>query len=98
MRFTYGVRKGLKSLDLIDRLSVPVFVITMLAEAAVLRRRPIKRPLDDLDHADEITLSGPQLPGDPLVPLGYERKDTTTSLLLLVGNVAFGQPLPGPGW
>ncbi len=84
------MRKSLKALDPIDQLSLPFFVATMIAEAVLLRRVTTKRTIDDLDTADEATLSGPQLPADPLVPVGYERKDTAASLLMLVGNVAFG--------
>jgi sterol desaturase/sphingolipid hydroxylase (fatty acid hydroxylase superfamily) len=84
------MRKGLKSLDLIDRLSVPLFVVTMVGEAVMLRRTTQKRIPTDMDDADQHALSGTQLPADPLVPLGYERKDTVASLLMLVGNVAFG--------
>jgi sterol desaturase/sphingolipid hydroxylase (fatty acid hydroxylase superfamily) len=79
----------LKSLDPIDKASVPLFVTTMLAEAAVLRKRD-KRVLGDLYEADEETLSGTALPPDELIPLGYERKDTVASLSMLVGNVAIG--------
>jgi sterol desaturase/sphingolipid hydroxylase (fatty acid hydroxylase superfamily) len=76
-------------LDPIDLASAPMFIATMLAEAAVLRHRPAKRTLGDLRNADLVTLSGWQLPADPLVPLGYERKDTAASLAMLAGNVAF---------
>lgn len=85
-----NVRKGWQSLDLIDRLSLPLFVTTMVAEAFVLRRRTERRAVGDLDDAPASAVSGPQLPPDPLVPVGYERKDTTASLLMLVGNVVFG--------
>ncbi|MCU1398365.1 MAG: hypothetical protein JWN62_1474 [Acidimicrobiales bacterium] len=83
---------SLKKLDVIDQASVPLFIITMVAEAAVLRRRrkrgePV-RVLGDLAGADLQALSGTDLPPDPLVPLGYERKDTTASLTMLVGSVA----------
>ncbi|MBK8332661.1 MAG: sterol desaturase family protein [Acidimicrobiaceae bacterium] len=60
----------------------------MLAEYAWLRKVPTRTD-GDLDDADQATLSGTQLPPDPLVPVGYERKDTTASLSMLVGNVAF---------
>jgi sterol desaturase/sphingolipid hydroxylase (fatty acid hydroxylase superfamily) len=82
--------KGLvKQLDRVDKASLPLFAGTMLLEHAVLRRRPVLRTLGDLDDADERTLSGTQLPPDPLVPLGYERKDTVASLSMLAGNIAF---------
>jgi len=78
-----------RTLDLVDQASIPLFVITMLAEHRALRTRE-RRTLGDLYDADEATLSGGQLPADPLVPLGYERKDTVASLTMLVGNVAIG--------
>ena len=73
----------------IDMASAPIFVLAMLGEAAVLKQRPSQREFGDLDHADRDTLEGRQLPADPLIPVGYESKDTTASLLMLVGNVAF---------
>lgn len=82
------MKKALK-LDPVDLASVPIFVLTMLAEAAVLKRRHRKRILGDLEAATTQMLSGAQLPADDLVPLGYERKDTLTSLSMLVGNVTF---------
>ena len=80
--------KATKKLDAVDLASAPLFVVTMLAEYAWLRKVP-KRTDGDLDDADQATLSGTQLPPDPLVPVGYKRKDTTASLSMLVGNVAF---------
>lgn len=84
--------KSLKQLDAIDLASVPIFIVTMAAESAVLKRRAKRgqpvRTLGDLEAADFRTLSGTQLPADPLVPLGYERKDTAASLTMLVGSVA----------
>jgi len=84
------VKKGaLRQLDRVDKATLPLFAVTMLAEYAALRNRP-KRTLGDLYDADEQTLSGTHLPGDALVPLGYERKDTVASLAMLAGNIAFG--------
>ncbi|MEO7397097.1 MAG: sterol desaturase family protein [Ilumatobacteraceae bacterium] len=82
----------MKKLDVIDLASVPLFVVTMLGEAAVLKRRGDRdrRTLGDLLDADTETLSGTHLPADPLLSLGYERKDTSASLAMLVGNVAAG--------
>ena len=80
--------KATKKLDAVDLASAPLFVVTMLAEYAWLRKVPTRTD-GDLDDADQATLSGTQLPPDPLVPVGYERKDTTASLSMLVGNVAF---------
>jgi len=82
------VSKATKKLDAVDLASAPLFVVTMLAEYAWLRKVPTRTD-GDLDDADQATLSGTQLPPDPLVPVGYERKDTTASLSMLVGNVAF---------
>ena len=65
-------KPGLRQLDLVDKASIPLFAVTMLAEYAALRNVP-KRTLGDLYDADEQTLSGTHLPPDPLVPLGYER-------------------------
>ncbi len=84
------MKKTAQILDPIDLLSAPLFVVTMVGEALILRRVAAKRTLGDLSDADLETLSGKDLPADELVPIGYERKDTTTSLLMLVGNVAFG--------
>ena len=78
------------TIDRLDLASAPFFAVTMLAEAAVLRRRPELRPVGDLLDADELTLSGPQLPPDPLVPIGYERRDTAASLGVLAGRVVTG--------
>ena len=82
-------RRPARTLDRVDKASVPLFVVTMLAEHLVLRRRRL-RAVDDLDGADETTLSGTHLPADPLVPVGYERRDTTASLLVLAGSVVIG--------
>ena len=75
-------------IDPIDLISAPLFVASMVGEAALLRRVVVKRDITDLDNADQATLSGAGLPGDVLVPVGYERRDTTASLLMLAGNVA----------
>ena len=84
-----GVVKGpARTLDAVDKASIPLFIVTMLAEQAVLKRRPQRRALGDLAHADWETLSGAQRPADPVVPLGYERKDTVASLTMLAGNIA----------
>jgi sterol desaturase/sphingolipid hydroxylase (fatty acid hydroxylase superfamily) len=84
------MKKSAIKLDPIDLASVPMFIGTMLAEAAVLRRADKKRTLGDMKFADAQALAGAQLPADPLVPLGFEKRDTTASLSMLVGNVAFG--------
>jgi hypothetical protein len=80
----------LKRLDLLDKLTLPMFAATMLAEAAALGRVDPKRPLDDLDDADPAWLASRDLPADPLVAIGYERRDTAASLSMLAGNVVIG--------
>ncbi|HEY7627243.1 MAG TPA: sterol desaturase family protein [Ilumatobacteraceae bacterium] len=82
-------RSALRQLDLVDKLSIPLFVVTMIAEHRALRKRP-KRTIGDLLDADERTLSDTHLPADELIPLGYERKDSVASLTMLAGNIAFG--------
>ena len=79
----------MKQLDRVDQVTLPAFAATMVAEYFVLRDRP-SRTFGDLAGADEVTLSGPQTPADPLVPVGYERKDTVASLSMLVGSIAVG--------
>jgi sterol desaturase/sphingolipid hydroxylase (fatty acid hydroxylase superfamily) len=81
------MKKPAVPIDTLDLASGPVFLATMVAEAAVLRRRQ-QRTFGDLDSATREELSDPRWPGDPLVPVGYERRDSTASLLMLAGNVA----------
>jgi sterol desaturase/sphingolipid hydroxylase (fatty acid hydroxylase superfamily) len=76
--------------DTIDLLSLPMFAATMVAEAQVLKRRPELRLPGDLDGATTAELSDPSLPPDPLVPVGYDRRDTVASLSMLAGNIAVG--------
>ena len=68
-----------RPIDTVDLLSLPAFVGTMLWESHVLARRDL-REFGDLDDATPEELSDPALPADPLVPVGYERRDTTASL------------------
>jgi sterol desaturase/sphingolipid hydroxylase (fatty acid hydroxylase superfamily) len=82
-------------LDALDLLAIPYFVITMIVEWRVLRRRAT-RTLGDLADATPGELSGGHLPADPLVPLGYERRDTAASLAALLGSVVIGLALMGP--
>jgi sterol desaturase/sphingolipid hydroxylase (fatty acid hydroxylase superfamily) len=87
---------SLRQLDLVDKATLPLFVVTMVGEALALRRIERFRPVDDLDDlnplddADVAELSGSQLPPDPLVPIGYERRDTVASLSMLAGNIVAG--------
>ena len=81
-----------RTVNKLDLASAPLFLGTMLAEAVVLRRRARARPsaAEGTGSADATTpRPGPyDLPPDPLVPVGYERRDTVTSLTMLAGNVA----------
>jgi sterol desaturase/sphingolipid hydroxylase (fatty acid hydroxylase superfamily) len=81
-------------LDAIDKASIPLFVLTMLGEWWLLRDRP-QRTLGDMYDATPEQLSGSQLPPDALVPIGYERRDTVTSLTMLLGSVAAGVVFAG---
>ena len=81
-------------LDWIDKASVPLFVVTMAAEWWLLRDRDT-RTLGDMYDATPEQLSGAQLPPDSLVPIGYERRDTATSLAMLLGSVAIGFAFAG---
>jgi len=74
-----------RPIDAVDLASIPMFVGSMIAEAFVLRRRP---PIEEIDVEPAIRLAPHDLPPDPLVPVGYERRDTVTSLTMLLGNVA----------
>jgi sterol desaturase/sphingolipid hydroxylase (fatty acid hydroxylase superfamily) len=66
----------------------------MAAEWWLLRDRP-QRTLGDMYDATPEQLSGTQLPPDELVPIGYERRDTATSLAMLLGSVAIGFAFAG---
>ena len=83
-----------RPIDTVDLLSLPAFVATMVWEARVLARREL-REFGDLDDASLEQLSDDRLPPDPLVPVGYERRDTTASLSMLAGNVAVNLALAG---
>jgi sterol desaturase/sphingolipid hydroxylase (fatty acid hydroxylase superfamily) len=79
------MKKLFRQLDLVDKLTLPMFAITMLAEYAKLRKTP-RRAVDGPVTSAPEALSVP----DPLVPVGYERRDTAASLTMLAGNIAFG--------
>ncbi len=81
------MKKSSLPIDAVDLASGPAFVLTMLAEAAMLRRAEL-RAEGDLKYATAAELSDPRLPPDPLVPVGYEAQDTKASLTMLAGNVA----------
>ena len=81
-------------IDKTDLVSLPMFALTMMAEARELNSRSELREHGDLDDWTRGELSDPSLPADPLVPVGYERSDTRASLWMLA--------VPGscswPGW
>ena len=83
-----------RPIDTIDLLSLPAFVGTMVWESRVLAKREL-REFGDLDDATPEELSDPSLPPDPLVPVGYERRDTQASLAMLAGNVAVNLAIAG---
>ena len=83
----------LAALDLIDKLTLPVFAITMLIEHRSLRKRRL-RELPDIDMRAPLDNGDPT--PDDLVPLGYEKTDTASSLAILVGSIAVGLALQGP--
>ena len=71
------------------KVALPIFVVSMIAENWYLKQQP-QRTFGDLDNFSPTELSSNLLPGDPLVPVGYERQDTQASLTALVGSVAAG--------
>ena len=73
--------------DFIDALSLPMFALTMIAEARTLQNRPNLREVGDMEGALEEELSGANPNPDPLVPVGYEANDTKASLKMLAGNI-----------
>jgi len=85
-----GVVKRSMPVDKTDLISLPLFAVTIPAEARALRRRADLRDMGDLDGWTKEQLSDPSLPADPLRPVGYEPRDTKASLTMLTGNIAIG--------
>jgi len=83
-------------IDKTDIVSLPLFAVTMAAEARALRRRPVLREPGDLDSWTRAQLSDSRLPPDPLVPVGFERRDTVASLAMLAGNITVNLAASGP--
>ncbi len=73
-------------IDAVDKASVPYFVGSMLLESAVLRQGPVRDPRE-LDALPRSAWTGGGPDPDPLVPVGYERRDTVASLSVLLGSV-----------
>ena len=88
------MKKSSLPIDAVDLLSLPMFVGTMWLESRVLQGRE-QREFGDLADATPEELSDPALPPDPLVPVGYERRDTQASLSMLMGNVAVNLAFAG---
>lgn len=74
----------------LERVVFAGFAATMAGEWWKLRKRP-KRAEGDLDDATREELSDPSLPPDPLVPVGYELRDTAASLAALAGSLAMNR-------
>ncbi len=83
-----------RPIDLVDLLSLPAFVATMAWESRVLARRELRED-GDLDDATRAELADPSLPADPVVPVGYERRDTKASLTMLGGNIVVNLAMAG---
>jgi len=83
-----------RPIDAVDLLSVPMFIATMVWESRVLAKRE-RRDDGDLDDATREELADPSLPADPLVPVGYEARDTRASLTMLGGNIAVNLAMAG---
>ena len=90
----YSIRGKSLPIDTVDLLSVPMFVGTMVWESRVLAKRELREP-GDLDEATGAELSDPLMPSDPLVPVGYEARDTKASLSMLAGNIAVNLAMAG---
>ena len=84
---------GLQQLDLIDKLTLPAFAITMFLEHRSLRKRRL-RELPDIDFKAPPDNGDPE--PDELVPLGFEKNDTFSSLTILAGSIVIGLVLQGP--
>ncbi|MFT4658036.1 MAG: sterol desaturase/sphingolipid hydroxylase (fatty acid hydroxylase superfamily) [Candidatus Aldehydirespiratoraceae bacterium] len=91
-----GTMKQLKSLpiDVVDLLSLPTFIATMIWESRGLAKREL-RDEGDLNDATREELCDPTLPADALVPVGYEPRDTKASLTMLGGNIVVNLALVG---
>ncbi len=79
----------------LERIVFGSFVATMVGEWWLLRKRP-QREFGDLDEATRDELSDPSLPADPLVPVGYEARDTAASLTMLAGSLALNEVVWSP--
>ena len=79
----------------LERAVFTGFAATMAGEYWKLRKQT-KREFGDLDAATRDELSDATLPGDPLVPVGYEARDTAASLAALVGSIAFNKLVWAP--
>lgn len=83
-----------RPIDLVDLLSLPTFIVTMIWESRVLAKRELRNE-GDLDTATREELADPTLPADPLIPVGYEPRDTKASLTMLGGNIVVNLAMLG---
>lgn len=74
----------------LERVVFTGFAATMIGEYLKLRKVP-HREFGDLAEATVEELSDPRLPADPLVPVGYEARDTAASLAALAGSLVLGR-------
>jgi sterol desaturase/sphingolipid hydroxylase (fatty acid hydroxylase superfamily) len=74
----------------LERVVFAGFAASIAGEAWALRKKP-KRRFGDLDDATPEQLSDRSLPADPLVPAGFEVRDTAASLAALAGSLAFNR-------
>ncbi len=79
----------------LERVVFAGFAATLAGEYWKLRNVPT-REFGDLDTATRDELSDPSLPADPLVPVGYEARDTAASLAALAGSLALNRLVWAP--
>ncbi len=82
--------KRLPGVDRVDLASLPYFAITMVAEGRALAKHTTREPGSLLEPSD------PGTDPDPLIPVGFERRDTVASLAMLVGNIAVNTATRAP--
>lgn len=79
----------------LERVVFTGFAATMVGEAWRLRTAD-KRTFGDLDGFTAEQLSDVALPADPLLPVGYERRDTLASLAALGGSLVLNKVVWAP--
>ena len=79
----------------LERVVFTGFAASIASEYWKLRKAPT-REFGDLDSATREQLSDPSQPADPLVPVGYEARDTAASLAALAGSLALNRLVWAP--